>query len=279
MNAEASIFSPKNLADALAFYARNPASLLFAGGTSIMADSLQAIPSLSGNLICLSHIPELKQVNRTERFVDLGATLTISQMIDLGERILPRSVIDTALGIAHPSIRNLATLGGNLANSRRRMDLFAILACMDAQVELKQGSGSRWLPVSRLFGDGASSGLAQSEILCRVRIPTESWDLSLCSKLGANGVPDEGSYTFVFMARIPRTGVADIRIAFSGHSYFRRRDLENGIIGKTLPFKRDFIDNVIQDYKMAMRENIFIPSVRRTQFLSMLEWAIGHLAV
>jgi CO/xanthine dehydrogenase FAD-binding subunit len=277
-SAEARIFSPQNLPDALSAYARNPDALIYSGGTEILKDSNESLPELRGTIICVSNIPELKILNRSERYVDLGAALSLTELIEAGERIIPACIVKTARAIAHPGVRNLATLGGNLAVKKRRMDMFAALACLDAQAELRKEGGSRWTPVSLLFSGTSEQGILPGEIICRIRIPLDNWDLSLSRKIGNRVMPDESSYTFIFLAKTSRGVVSDVRVAFSGHSYFRRRELENSIIGKALPLDREDAMAFLSQYRAAVDEVLIIPTTRRIQFMSMLEWALGHLS-
>jgi len=275
---EARVFSPANLQDALYIHAHNPDALLYAGGTEILMDSYGETPNLSGTIISLGSVQELKLVNRTERYLDLGAGMTIAEIVELGDRIVPACLIDAAAAVARPGIRNLATLGGNVASKRRRMDLFPVLACLDAQAELRKENSARWLPVSKLFAEGtAEKPLGADEIICRFRLPLDSWDLAFRKKVGNRDTPDDTTYVFLFLAKTSRSVISDIRVAFSGHSFFRDRIIESGIIGKPLPLSRADAQSIRSQYADAMREALHIPSARRTQFLSMLEWALEQL--
>ncbi len=276
-NLDARIFSPSNLLDVLSIHAHNPDAVLYAGGTGILLDSHAERPSLSGTLISLSGVPELKLMNRTERYLDLGACMTVAEIADLGDRIVPSCLIEAAAAVARPGIRNLATLGGNIAYRKRRMDLFPLLACMDAQAELRKENSARWLPVAKLFAASAEKPLGEDEVICRVRLPLDSWDVAFRKKLGNRDIPDETTYVFLFLAKTSRAVVSDLRVAFSGHSYFRDRVIESGVIGKALPFSRSDSRAILELYSEAMGEAILIPSARRSQFLSMLEWSLDQL--
>lgn len=275
---EARVFSPTNLQDALYIHAHNPDGLLYSGGTEILMDSYGETPELSGTVISLSSVPELKLVNRTERYLDLGAGLTVAEVVELGDRIVPACLIDAAASVARPGLRNLATIGGNIASKRRRMDLFPVMACLDAQAELRKENSARWLPVSKLFAQGPSEKpLAEDEIICRFRLPLDTWDLSLRRKVGNRDMPDDTTYVFLFLAKTSRAVISDIRVAYSGHSFFRDRIIESGIIGKPLPLSRTDAQSILAQYSEAMRETLLIPSARRAQFLAMLEWALDQL--
>lgn len=275
---EARIFSPAGLQDALSVLARNPDARLFSGGTEILMDSFGEPPNLSGTIISLSGIPELKTANRSERYLDLGAGMTISELVELGDRIVPPCVIEAARGISRPSVRNLATIGGNISSRKRRMDLYPVFVCLDAQAELRRENASRWLPVSKLFAPAPDKPMQKDEILCRIRLPLDTWDIAFLRKVGNRDIPDETTYTFAFLAKAGRGVISDIRIVFSGHSFFRQRPIESGIIGKSLPLGKEDADAILAQYTSASAEALLIPSARRTQFLCMLEWALAQLS-
>lgn len=274
---EARVFSPTSLQDTLSIHAHNPEALLYAGGTEILMDSYGETPRLSGTVISLGTVQELKLVNRTERYLDLGACMTIAELVELGDRIVPACLIEAAQAVARPSIRNLATVGGNIAVKNRRMDLFPVLACLDAQAELRKENSARWLPVSKLFATAAEKPMGADEIICRVRLPLDTWDIAFRKKVGNRDIPDDTTYVFLFMAKASRAVISDIRVAFSGHSFFRDRVIESGIIGRALPLSRPDVKAILAQYAQVMREALLIPSARRTQFLSMLEWALDQL--
>ena len=91
---------------------------LVAGNTDL---SLQRRQRLSSpvKLIAVSEVAELRRVERTPAGeVRIGAGATLSQLIaELGDEI--PAIADAASSIASEQVRNVATLGGNLAQAKR----------------------------------------------------------------------------------------------------------------------------------------------------------------
>ena len=91
---------------------------LVAGNTDL---SLQRRQRLSSpvKLIAVSEVAELRRIERTPAGeVRIGAGATLSQLIaELGDEI--PAVADAASSIASEQVRNVATLGGNLAQAKR----------------------------------------------------------------------------------------------------------------------------------------------------------------
>ncbi|HEX2257720.1 MAG TPA: FAD binding domain-containing protein, partial [Afifellaceae bacterium] len=77
----------------------------------------------------------------------------------------------TALQISDPQVRNLGTVGGNLANGDPGNDLPAVMQALDATY-LVQGRGGAREVAARDFYEGAYfTRLGEGEILTAVRIP------------------------------------------------------------------------------------------------------------
>jgi len=73
--------------------------------------------------------------------------------------------------VANIRVRNVGTIGGNLASGEPLTDLAQVFIALDACVGIAGPSGSRTLPVEKLFLDFYQTSLADDEILTRVVIP------------------------------------------------------------------------------------------------------------
>ena len=73
--------------------------------------------------------------------------------------------------VANIRVRNVGTVGGNLASGEPLTDLAQVFIALDARVTICGAAGSRILPVEKLFVDFYQTSLADEEILTRVVIP------------------------------------------------------------------------------------------------------------
>src|SRR5262249_28013445 len=80
-------------------------------------------------------------------------------------------LIDTAGVIADPLVRNLATVGGNLAHADPANDHPATMLALGAQIVAEGPRGSRIIAVDDFFVDILTTSLAPDEILTEIRIP------------------------------------------------------------------------------------------------------------
>jgi len=80
-------------------------------------------------------------------------------------------VYDTARVIGDPLVRNLATVGGNLAHADPANDHPATMLALGAEVVATGLAGERVIPVAEFFTDFFTTALRPEEILTAIRIP------------------------------------------------------------------------------------------------------------
>jgi carbon-monoxide dehydrogenase medium subunit len=80
-------------------------------------------------------------------------------------------LLDTAAVIADPIVRNLATVGGNLAHADPANDHPATMLALRASVVARSAKGERVIPIDELFVDTFQTSLRPDEILTEIRIP------------------------------------------------------------------------------------------------------------
>jgi carbon-monoxide dehydrogenase medium subunit len=80
-------------------------------------------------------------------------------------------VLDACRVIADPLVRNLATVGGNLAHGDPANDHPAVMLALEAEVAAAGPSGTRRIPVAELFTGPLTTALGPGEILTEIRIP------------------------------------------------------------------------------------------------------------
>lgn len=73
--------------------------------------------------------------------------------------------------VANIRVRNVGTVGGNLASGEPLTDLAQVFISLGARVRISGPSGERVVPVEELFVDYYQTSLADDEILTQVMIP------------------------------------------------------------------------------------------------------------
>jgi carbon-monoxide dehydrogenase medium subunit len=80
-------------------------------------------------------------------------------------------LLDTAKMIADPQVRNMATVGGNLAHGDPANDHPAAMIALRARVVVEGPNGSREIGIDDFFTDFFTTALQNNEILTEIKIP------------------------------------------------------------------------------------------------------------
>ncbi|HSE64214.1 MAG TPA: xanthine dehydrogenase family protein subunit M [Thermoanaerobaculia bacterium] len=164
--------SPKTLSEAFALLAQyGDEAKVLSGGQSLLP-LLKLRLGAAGHLVDIGRIPGLEYIREEGGFLRIGgrtreAALERSELIHSKYPILA----DTAAVIADPIVRNLATVGGNLAHGDPANDHPATMLALQAQVVATGPKGERTIPIDEFFTGIFSTALAADEILTEIRIP------------------------------------------------------------------------------------------------------------
>ena len=113
------IINPKTLAEAIAARADNPQAMPLGGGTDLVVNIRRGIVA-PPVLIDMNRVPELHTIHADEKSLELGASVTLSEIArhPAINRFYP-VVAQAAAHIAGPTHRNMGTVGGNLCLDTR----------------------------------------------------------------------------------------------------------------------------------------------------------------
>ncbi|MBR7064925.1 MAG: FAD binding domain-containing protein, partial [Treponema sp.] len=128
-NNEHSFFFAKSINE-LSYQLKSIKELRVVGGCTALKEDDTKIISLRG-------IAELSSIGKHERYIDFGAGVTLSEIINLERSKTPAILTEATESIANPSIRNLATIGGNICQGNKTQTLFAPLLALDARLEFR----------------------------------------------------------------------------------------------------------------------------------------------
>jgi carbon-monoxide dehydrogenase medium subunit len=73
--------------------------------------------------------------------------------------------------VANIRVRNVGTVGGNLASGEPLTDLAQVLIALDARIKIAGASAQRSIPLEELFVDYYQTSLAEDEILTYIIVP------------------------------------------------------------------------------------------------------------
>ena len=165
-------YEPTTLAEASRLFAGEHAQLL-AGGTDLVI-GMKAYTETPQSVISLQKIPGLTGITTTDGgSINIGAMTTIRE-VELSADIQQHhtALAEGASEIGSIQIRNLATLGGNIAHASPAADTVAGLLAADAQVDIASADGERSVPINALFTGPGQTVLTPGEIITRFRLPS-----------------------------------------------------------------------------------------------------------
>jgi len=164
--------SPSTVAEATALLARlGEDAKVLSGGQSL-------IPLMKLRLAAPKHLVDINGLPGLAYVREDGGTLRIGGLtreVDLEESEVVRSryplLFDTCKVIADPIVRNLATVGGNLAHGDPANDHPATMLALDALVVATGTRGERTIPIGSFFTGPFSTALKPDEIVVEIRVP------------------------------------------------------------------------------------------------------------
>ena len=164
----------KTLAEAVALLGENADAKILSGGQSLIP-LMRFRLSVPAMIVDINHIAGLDHVREENGWLKIGA---LAREVDLDNSALVSEkyplLADTTRVIADPLVRNLATVGGNLAHADPANDHPATMLAYGAQVIATGPSGERMIPITEFFIGPFESTLAQNEILTEIRIPASN---------------------------------------------------------------------------------------------------------
>ena len=165
-------YEPTTLAEASRLFAEAHAQLL-AGGTDLVI-GMKAYTETPESVISLQKIPGLTGITtEADNSISIGAMTKVRE-VELSGDIQQHhtALAEGASEIGSIQIRNLATIGGNIAHASPAADTVAGLLVADAQVDIASADGERTVPINELFTGPGQTVLTPGEIITRFRLPS-----------------------------------------------------------------------------------------------------------
>ncbi len=157
--------------DLLARYAGN--ARVIAGGTDLLLDIRQGHQPRPEALVDITCIKGLNTVRQDHATLTIGAGVTHTQIVQ-SPVIAARAtcLVESCGVVGGPQVRNVGTLGGNVAHALPAGDGTTSLVALDAEVEIVQNGKRRWVPIRAMFrGPGESLLDPTRDLLVQMRFP------------------------------------------------------------------------------------------------------------
>lgn len=167
--------APATLDEAIALLEKHgDEAKILAGGHSLIPMMKLRFASPE-HLIDINNIPGLSYIKEEDGYLKIGA---MTRESELEESELIRSTYpiftDASKLIADPQVRNMGTIGGNIAHGDAANDHPAVMLALRAEVIATGPGGQRAIPIDEFFFGFYMTALQPNEILTEIRIPSLS---------------------------------------------------------------------------------------------------------
>lgn len=164
-----SFYKPDNLQKAINLIADfGDEGRVIAGGHSLIPVMKQRLTDIK-HLIDLSAIDELKGIKIKGSSISIGAMTTQVELITNAELFKVAPVIrEASLQIADPQVRNLGTIGGNVANGDPANDMPGLMQLLDATYTINGKNGVREIKAREFYEGAYFTAREDDEILVSI---------------------------------------------------------------------------------------------------------------
>lgn len=244
-------YKPDNIDDAIALLDREkPLTRIISGGTGI-------VPNKNPNIEALVDITalNLSYINLREGNLVIGATTTLTQILkDDNASSWCSGLLKQACEVAGDTLlKNVVTIGGNIARPYTWCDLPIVLLGLDAVIHVrKQGKETITYKASEFFAQQPVNFLGKTDIITEIEIPALKGKGAF-HKFARTKV-DYALFDCMVYAEIEDGIGKDVRIALSGciNLPIRLQECENNLTGKKLTEEiiSDEIDRAISQLSL-----------------------------
>jgi carbon-monoxide dehydrogenase medium subunit len=166
---------PATLEEALQLLDPDDASVRPLGGGTALMLMMKAGVFAPSRLVSLRKITALKRIAvGADGGLVIGALTPLSD-VEHSAEVAKRAgvIVRTMRRLSNVRVRNVATIGGNLAHGDPHMDLPPVLMALDAGIVVVGRGGARVIEVENLFVGSYETALAPGELITELRIPAQ----------------------------------------------------------------------------------------------------------
>jgi CO/xanthine dehydrogenase FAD-binding subunit len=160
--------TPSSLKEALIAKARKNV-VAVAGGTDLLVGLYDILDKPWPRLLLLGRIKALHDIKDTDGEIKIGPLVTFSQIerSKVLRRYAPQ-LVEAATLAGSVQIRNMATIGGNIANASPAGDLIPPLYALGGRLQLSSTKGKRQINIEDFFRGPGATVLKSDELITRI---------------------------------------------------------------------------------------------------------------
>jgi CO/xanthine dehydrogenase FAD-binding subunit len=218
---------PRSKEEALRLLKDEPNAKILAGGTDLLVD-IRKYACCPETLLDITRVKDL-QWGYDKASYCLSPISTHAFVAQSNEIRAGFEALSLACGyVGSPQIRNMATIGGNIANGCPAADSIPPFLIYDAEVRIESLSGEKTVPVEKLVVGPYKSAIAPHELMTSITLkPLEGYRVGL-RRLSIRAALAINRLSVVWAVRKNRDAFEDVRIAIGSCTPipFRAREAE-----------------------------------------------------
>jgi CO/xanthine dehydrogenase FAD-binding subunit len=218
---------PRTKEEALRLLNDEPNAKILAGGTDLLVD-IRKYACCPETLVDITRVKDLKWGFDQASFC-LSPIATHAFVARSSEIKAKFEALSLACGyVGSPQIRNMSTVGGNIANGCPAADSIPPLLIHDAEASIESLSGERTVPVENLLLGPYKSGIGPHELMTSITLkPLEGYRVGL-RRLSIRAALAIARLSVAWAVKEKRGAFEDVRIAIGSCTPipFRAREAE-----------------------------------------------------
>lgn len=242
---EAQIIIPASLDDFAEIFSARPEARIVAGSTDVGLWVTKFMRRI-GPAIFIGHLQELKRIDADEGAVRIGAGVTYSEALPVVTGAFPQ-LKDLWNRFAGEQVRNMGTIGGNIANGSPIGDTPPPFIALGARLTLRRGAERREIALEDYFIAYGKQDRQPGEFVESVTLPRlPAGEHFATYKVSKRRDEDISALCGAFRVKLGADGMVEAaRIAFGGMAATPKRAeaVEAALIGK--PWTEDNIEAAI----------------------------------
>ena len=229
---------PTTLEEALQLLDPDDASVRPLGGGTALMLMMKAGVFQPSRLVSLRKIVTLNHIAvGADGGLVIGALTPLSD-VEHSAEIAKRAgvIVRTMRRLSNVRVRNVATIGGNLAHGDPHMDLPPVLIALDAGIVVTGRGGERMLAVENLFAGYYETVLEPGELITELRIPAQGRRRAVYLKVTTGAADDWPALGVAVSLEADGKAVRDVRVVASAatEKAIRLKAAEEVLSGATI---------------------------------------------
>ena len=216
-------YAPRSLAQLIALRDAKPQACLLSGSTDVGLWVTKQMRDL-GDIIYIRQVKELHSITERDQTIEIGTGVSLNDAYAAASRHYKSELSEIWQRFASMPIRNIGTLGGNLANGSPIGDSAPWMIALGAEIILNGIQGRRVLLLENFYLDYMKKDLRAGEFVEAVRIPLPRPNLHFRTyKLAKRFDQDISAVCAAFAITLSGDTVCDAHIVYGGMAATSRR--------------------------------------------------------